>query len=100
MVVMSFISFIIAGFSANQTLTTMITYEMARENYKDSYKLAIDLENSAIMTPLYIPWNITGRTPLEMVGGPIGAILFSFYHHYIVLVNTLASSVAFYRNKK
>lgn len=99
MVVMSFISFIIAGFSANQTLTTMITYEMARENYKDSYKLALDLENSAIMTPLYIPWNITGRTPLEMVGGPIGAILFSFYHHYIVLVNTLASSVEFYRNK-
>lgn len=99
MVVMSIISLIIAAFSANQTLTSMITYEMARENYEDPYKLALDLENSAIMTPLYIPWNITGRSPMEMVGGPISAILFSFYHHYIVLVNTIISIRNFKKNK-
>lgn len=99
MVVMSIISFIIAAFSANQTLTSMITYEMARENYEDPYKLALDLENSAIMTPLYIPWNITGRSPMDMVGGPISAILFSFYHHYIVLVNTIISIKDFKKNK-
>lgn len=99
MVVMSVISLIIAAFSANQTLTSMITYEMARENYEDPYKLALDLENSAIMTPLYIPWNITGRSPMEMVGGPISAILFSFYHHYIVLVNTIISIRNFKKNK-
>lgn len=98
MVVMSFISFVIAGFSANQTLTSMMTYEMARDNYEDNYKLALDLENSAIMTPLYIPWNITGRTPMEMVGGPIAAILFSFYHHYIILVNIIISILDFKRN--
>lgn len=99
MVVMSIISLIIAAFSANQTLTSMITYEMARENYEDPYKLALDLENSAIMTPLYIPWNITGRSPMELVGGPISAILFSFYHHYIVLVNTIISIIDFKKNK-
>ena len=99
MVVMSIISLIIAAFSANQTLTSMITYEMARENYEDPYKLALDLENSAIMTPLYIPWNITGRSPMELVGGPISAILFSFYHHYIVLVNTIISIRTFKKNK-
>ena len=99
MVVMSIISLIIAAFSANQTLTSMITYEMARENYEDPYKLALNLENSAIMTPLYIPWNITGRSPMELVGGPISAILFSFYHHYIVLVNTIISIRNFKKNK-
>lgn len=99
MVVMSIISLIIAAFSANQTLTSMITYEMARENYENPYKLALDLENSAIMTPLYIPWNITGRSPMELVGGPISAILFSFYHHYIVLVNTIISIRNFKKNK-
>lgn len=100
MVVMSIISLIIACFSANQTLTSMITYEMARENYDDNYKLALDLENSAIMTPLYVPWNITGRTPMEMVSGPLAAILFSFYHHYIILVNCIVSSLEFKKNKK
>lgn len=99
MVVMSLLSTMISVFSSNQTLTIMLTYEMARENYKEDYKLALDMENSAVMTPSYIPWNIAGRTPLEMVGAPLMSLYFSFYHHYIVLVNTIFSVVYFYRTK-
>ena len=100
MLVMSLMSAMISVFSSNQTLTIMLTYEMARENYKDQYDLAIDMENSAVMTPSYIPWNIAGRTPLEMVGAPVMSLYFSFYHHYIILVNTIFSVVDFYRTKK
>lgn len=100
MVVMSIMSTVISIFSSNQTLTIMLTYEMARESYEDSEKLALDMENSAVMTPSYIPWNIAGRTPLEMVGAPVLSLYFSFYHHYIVLVNTLASVIKFRKNKK
>lgn len=100
MVVMTLMSTLISVFSSNQTLTIMLTYEMARESYDDKEKLALDMENSAVMTPSYIPWNIAGRTPLEMYGGPVASLYFSFYHHYIVLVNTLFSAVDFYRKKK
>ncbi|MHC5099557.1 Na+/H+ antiporter NhaC family protein [Peptoniphilus genitalis] len=100
MLVMSLMSAMISVFSSNQTLTIMLTYEMARENYKDQYDLALDMENSAVMTPSYIPWNIAGRTPLEMVGAPLMSLYFSFYHHYIILVNTIFSVVDFYRTKK
>lgn len=100
MLVMSLMSAMISVFSSNQTLTIMLTYEMARENYKDQYDLALDMENSAVMTPSYIPWNIAGRTPLEMVGAPVMSLYFSFYHHYIILVNTIFSVVDFYRTKK
>lgn len=100
MLVMSLMSAMISVFSSNQTLTIMLTYEMARENYKDQYDLALDMENSAVMTPSYIPWNIAGRTPLEMVGAPLTSLYFSFYHHYIILVNTIFSVVDFYRTKK
>lgn len=100
MLVMSLMSAMISVFSSNQTLTIMLTYEMARENYKGQYDLALDMENSAVMTPSYIPWNIAGRTPLEMVGAPLMSLYFSFYHHYIILVNTIFSVVDFYRTKK
>lgn len=100
MLVMEIMSIIISAFSSNQTLSIMLTYEMARENYEDTSKLALDIENSAVMTSALIPWNIAGSSPMEMIGAPIFAIYFSFYHHYIILVNTLASIVEFRKNKK
>lgn len=100
MLVMEIMSIIISAFSSNQTLSIMLTYEMARENYKDTSKLALDIENSAVMTSALIPWNIAGSSPMEMIGAPIFAIYFSFYHHYIILVNTLVSIVEFRKNKK
>lgn len=100
MLVMSLMSAMISVFSSNQTLTIMLTYEMARENYKDQYDLALNMENSAVMTPSYIPWNIAGRTPMEMIGAPLMSLYFSFYHHYIILVNTIFSVVDFYKTKK
>lgn len=100
MLVMEIMSIIISAFSSNQTLSIMLTYEMARENYEDTSKLALDIENSAVMTSALIPWNIAGSSPMEMIGAPIFAIYFSFYHHYIILVNTLVSIVKFRKNKK
>ena len=100
MLVMEIMSIIISAFSSNQTLSIMLTYEMARENYEDASKLALDIENSAVMTSALIPWNIAGSSPMEMIGAPIFAIYFSFYHHYIILVNTLVSIVEFRKNKK
>lgn len=100
MLVMEIMSIIISAFSSNQTLSIMLTYEMARENYEDTSKLALDIENSAVMTSALIPWNIAGSSPMEMIGAPIFAIYFSFYHHYIILVNTLISIVEFRKNKK
>ncbi|NMW85027.1 sodium:proton antiporter [Peptoniphilus sp. AGMB00490] len=99
MAIMSIMSILISVFSSNQTLSIMLTYEMARESYKDNEKLALDIENTAVMTAAYIPWNIAGRTPLEMFGAPIMSLYFSFYHHYIVLINTLASVIEFRKTR-
>lgn len=99
MLVMEIMSIIISVFSSNQTLSIMLTYEMARESYEDESKLALDIENSAVMTSAYIPWNIAGSSPMEMIGAPIVAVYFSFYHHYIVLVNTILSIIDFRKNK-
>lgn len=98
MIIMVLVSTVISTFSSNQTLSVMLTYEMARENIEDEYELALYLENSAILTPAYIPWNIAGRTPIEMIGAPIISLAACFYLHYVILVNTIISSIK-YRKK-
>ncbi len=55
MLLMSLMSTMISVFSSNQTLSIMLTYEMARESYEDKDKLALDMENSAVMTPVLHP---------------------------------------------
>lgn len=99
MFVMVILSIVISTFSSNQTLSVMLTYEMARTNIKNKYKLALYLENSAIMTATYIPYNIAGRTPIEMIGAPIVSLYTAIYIHYIVVVNTIVSSINYYKNK-
>lgn len=97
--VMAIISTVISIFSSNQTLSIMLTYEMSRTNYKNNSHLALDLENTAVLTSTYIPWNLAGKTPLVMIGAPTASLLFCFYHHYVVVVNSLFSAVNFYKNK-
>ena len=95
--VMEILSIIIACFSSNQTLSIMLTYEMSRENIEDKEKLALNLSNSALLNSMFIPWNISGRIPIDTISAPIGGIYFSFYNIYMILVNTLADIWA---NKK
>ena len=75
----------------------MLTYEMSRENIEDKEKLALNLSNSALLNSMFIPWNISGRIPIDTISAPIGGIYFSFYNIFIILVNTLADIWA---NKK
>lgn len=74
-------------FSSNQTLSIMLTHEMAKDSIEDGENLALYLENSAVFTPVYIPWNIAGRTPIETTGMPLTALFYSFYLHAVILVN-------------
>lgn len=99
MIVMVLVSVVISTFSSNQTLSVMLTYEMARQNIKNNSDLALYLENSAILTAAYIPWNIAGRTPVEMIGAPILSLAATFYLHYIIIVNTIITSYRFHKNK-
>ncbi|MGI5949224.1 Na+/H+ antiporter NhaC family protein [Peptoniphilus sp.] len=99
MLIMVLLSTVISTFSSNQTLSVMLTYEMARKNIEDEYELALYLENSAILTPAYIPWNIAGRTPIEMIGAPIASLAACFYLHYVILVNTITNSIKYRKNK-
>lgn len=89
LLVMEVLSVLIACFSTNQTLSIMLTYEMSRDKFADREKLALNLSNSSVLSSMFIPWNISGRIPVETIGAPIGALYFSFFNIYAIIVNTI-----------
>ena len=65
--------------ACNQTLAILLTDQLCREEYEDSRELAIDLEDTAVITSPLIPWCIAGAVPLTMVGAPLTALLLACY---------------------
>ena len=74
------VSSIPAGMVAcNQTLAILLTDQLCRAEYEDPGELAIDLEDSAVITSPLIPWCIAGAVPLTMVGAPLTSLLLACY---------------------
>lgn len=83
-------SVITSAFSCNQTLATMLTYELCRKNYDSAKQLALDLEDSVILLAGLIPWSIAGSAPLAMIGSGTESLLFAFYLMLVPLCRILA----------
>ena len=66
--------------SCNQTLATMLTCQLTRGLYGDDrQRLALDMEDSVIVTAGLIPWSIAAAVPLAALGVGNGALLYAFY---------------------
>ncbi|WP_300330289.1 Na+/H+ antiporter NhaC family protein [Fusobacterium sp.] len=80
-----FISLISGMIGANQTITVIMTEQIMEDIYDEKkierVEFAKDIENSAIILPSIIPWNIACYLPCAMLG--IGNIRFIPYAIYI-----------------
>ena len=65
--------------ACNQTLTILLSNQLCGNLYTDHGRLAVDLEDTAVVIAPLIPWSIAGAVPLAAVGAPTAAILTSFY---------------------
>lgn len=54
--------------ACNQTLTIILTHQLCAQTQQDARKLALDLENTAVVIAPLVPWSIAGATPLSTVG--------------------------------
>ncbi len=71
--------------ACNQTLTIMLTNELCHETVGDNKKMAIHLENTAVLISPMIPWSIAGAVPLASAGAPTASILFACYLYLVPL---------------
>lgn len=71
--------------ACNQSLDTILTYQLCLGLKRDDGDYALDLEDTAIIVAPLIPWSIAGGVPLSAVGAPTGALLFACYLYFLPL---------------
>lgn len=83
-----FVSIITGMVGANQTIAVIMTENIVEKVYDEKkverIELAKDIENSAIVLPAIIPWNIACYLPCTMLG--IGSVRFIPFAAYIYLI--------------
>lgn len=80
-----FTSVVMSAISCNQTLATMLTFQMCDSILPDRKKLALTLEDTVIVLAPLIPWSIAGSMPLVTVGAPVESLLFAVYLYLLPL---------------
>ena len=61
--------------ACNQTLSIMLTNQLCGGLEKDKTKLALYLENSAVVVAPLVPWSIAGSVALTSAGAPMISIV-------------------------
>ena len=79
--------------ACNQTLGIMLTHQLCRDIQDDSQKLALDLEDSAVVIAPLIPWSIAGAVSLSAAGAPIAGMAAACYLYLLPLWRLLLSAV-------
>ena len=77
--------------SCNQTLAIMLTDQLAGAVEPDKDRLAIDLENTAVVVAPLIPWSIAGAVPLAAIGAPTVSITAACYLYLIPICEVIRS---------
>ena len=78
--------------TSNQTLSIMLTAQLCMLTYRNGGNspaamedLALDLEDSAVVTTALFPWSIACSVPLSATGAPDAAISCAFFLYLLPL---------------
>ena len=88
----SFVALATAAFGCNQSISIVLTAYLMDKPYKnqhiDKYQLALDIENTSVVLPVLIPWNIAGLVPATTLMIPSVKFLpYVFYLYLIPIIN-------------
>lgn len=88
--VVFYTSIIVGVISCNQTLTIMLTHQLCDMLETDKSKLAIYLENTAVVISPLIPWSIASAVPLNTISAPASCVLLACYLYLLPLWGLIA----------
>ncbi len=71
--------------ACNQTLAIMLTQQLCNRVEPDRKKLALYLENSAVVLAPLVPWSIAGAVPLSSVGAPLSSMVWACFLYLLPL---------------
>jgi len=88
-----FTSLFTGAFCCNQTLPVLLTYQLMHKIYDEKgytkEDLAIDLENTAIMTSELFPWSIAIAVPLATLSVDAKSIPFAVFLYLVPIINAI-----------
>ena len=83
-----FVAGLVTGMVAcNQTLSILLTYDLCKTAEPDREKLAVAIENTAVVLSPVIPWSIAAAVPLAATGAPTACLVFAVYLYLLPLWN-------------
>lgn len=86
-----FSSIIASVFGCTQVIAIILTEILVKKVYDanalDKYKLASDIENTAVVIAPLVPWNIAVLVPLTSISAPFTSILFCVYLYLLPITN-------------
>ncbi|WP_010299313.1 Na+/H+ antiporter NhaC family protein [Clostridium senegalense] len=94
-----------AAFGCNQSIAIVLTHQLMDKSYEtkniDKYKLAIDLENTAVLLSALIPWNIAAFVPTTTMDvSGVGFMPFALYIYLVPLTNIIFLKISDRKNLK
>ncbi len=99
----AFTALVTGAICCNQTLPVLLTYQLMNKIYLDknliNEDIAIDLENTAIMTSELFPWSIAIAVPLATLAAGSESIFYAVYLYLVPLINILRLPVFKKRSK-
>lgn len=89
-------SLVTGAFCCNQALSILLTHQLMNTIYAENglpkENMAIDLENTAVMTAQFFPWSIAIAVPLATLSADTNSIIYAVYLFLIPLINILKIS--------
>jgi len=86
--------------ACNQTLTIMITHQLCRQTEPDSQRLALYLEDTAVVISPLIPWSIACAVPLTTIGVSSSCVLTAFFLYLLPLWQLICSFLEKHRKSE
>ncbi len=75
--------------SCNQTLNIMLTYQLCDDLGEEPDRLAIDLEDTAVVVSPLIPWSIACTAPMASSGAPVAGVVAACFLYLLPLCRLL-----------
>lgn len=86
--------------SCNQTLSIMLTHQICDEFEEDKGKMAIFLENSAVVVAPLVPWSIACATVFDSSGAPGMSFLTAVFLMLVPIWNLVCQRIKYSKRNK
>lgn len=85
---------ITAMIACNQVLAVMLTHQLCGKIVNCENRMAIYLEDTAVVVAALVPWSIASTVPLASVGAPLASIAFACFLYILPLWRLLVERSA------